>query len=128
MSSNFYVSKKDSIQETVSALKAESLKTHIGVGTELQVSILHSRICKAFLVHVGSTMDAIKKQGHVKAHKGAHEAYMEQRGQVKQAKAALTELDGNTSEGAGSSKKSSKNPKEAKAIAIASEPNLQAIY
>ena len=96
------------MQETVSSLKAESLKTQIGVGTELQVSIWHSRTRKAFLMHVGSAMDAIKKQGHFKAHEEAHEAYMEQRNLVKQAKAALAELDGTTSKGAGASKKSSK--------------------
>jgi hypothetical protein len=34
-----YVPKKDCVQETVSAFKAESLKTQIGDGTELQVPI-----------------------------------------------------------------------------------------
>jgi hypothetical protein len=116
-----YVPKKDSVQETVSALKAESLKTQIGVGTELQVSIWHSGTCKAFLMHVGSAMDRIEKQGRFKAHEEAHEDYMEQHDLVKQAKAALAELDGTTSEGTGASKKSSKKHKEAAAIADVSE-------
>jgi hypothetical protein len=94
---NPYVPKKDSVQETVSSLKAESLKTQIGEGTELQVSIWHSGTRKAFFMHVGSAMDAIKKQGHFKAHKAAHEAYVEQHDLVKQAKVALVELDGTTS-------------------------------
>jgi hypothetical protein len=58
-----YVPKKDSIQETVSSLKAKSLKTQINEGMELQVSIWHSRTCKAFLMHVGSAMDVIKGRG-----------------------------------------------------------------
>jgi hypothetical protein len=37
-------------------------------------------------------MDAIKKWGHFKAYKEAHEAYVEQRNLVKQAKATLAEL------------------------------------
>ncbi len=73
-------------------------------------------------------MDMIKKQGHFKAHKEAHEAYVEQRNLVKQAKAALAEIDGTTSNGAGASKKSSKKHKEAAAMADASEPNLQATF
>ncbi len=36
-----YVPEKDSFQEMVSSLKAESLKTQIGKGTELRVSIWH---------------------------------------------------------------------------------------
>jgi hypothetical protein len=57
---------------------------------------------------------------------------MEQRNLVKQAKAALSELDGSTSEGAETSKKcsksSSKKHKEAAAMADASEPNLHDMY
>jgi hypothetical protein len=52
---------KDSVQEMVSALKAESLKTLIGKGTELGVPIWHSRMRDAFLIHVGSASDTIKK-------------------------------------------------------------------
>jgi hypothetical protein len=37
-----YVPEKDSVQEMVSVLKTESLKTQIGVGMELPVSIWHS--------------------------------------------------------------------------------------
>jgi hypothetical protein len=122
-----YVPKKNSVQETVSALKAESLKTQIGEDTELGIQIWHCGTCKEFLMHVGSAMDAIKKQGHFKAHKEAHESYMEQCNLVKNAKAALAELDGTTSKGAGTSKKSSKKAKEAAAMADASETNLQAI-
>jgi hypothetical protein len=53
-------------------------------------------------MHVGLAMDAIEKQGHFKAYKEAYEVYM-----VKQAKTSLAELDGTTSKGAGSSRKSS---------------------
>jgi hypothetical protein len=57
----------------------------------------------------------------------AHELYVEQHNLAKQAN-ALAELDGATSKGAGTSKKSSKKAKEAVATADASEPNLHAIY
>jgi hypothetical protein len=95
-----YVPMKDSNQVTVSALKNnQSLKTQIGEGTEPRISIWHCRTREAFLVHVGSAMDAIKKQGHFKAHEEAHEAYVEQNNLVKQAKATLAELDRTTSKG-----------------------------
>jgi hypothetical protein len=53
---------------------------------------------------------------------------MKQCNPVKKAKAALAEIDGTTSEGAGASRKSSKKHKKAAAITDASEPDLQAIY
>ncbi len=46
----------------VFALKAESLKTQIGKGTKLWVPTWHSGMCKAFLIHVGSALDAIEKE------------------------------------------------------------------
>ncbi len=52
----------------MSALKNDqSLKTMIGVGTELHLFIWHSGMHKAFLMHVGLAMDVIEKQGHFKA-------------------------------------------------------------
>ncbi len=79
------VPKKDCVQETVSAYKDQSLKTHIGKGTELQVPIWHSRTYKAFLIHMGSALGALKKKGHFKTHKDANKAYMEQCTLAKQA-------------------------------------------
>jgi hypothetical protein len=96
-----YVPEKDSIQETVSALKSDqSLKTLIGEGAELCLPIWHCGTCKAFLMHVGLDMDTIEKQGHFKAYKEAQALYVEEGNQVKQAKAALAELDGATNKGA----------------------------
>jgi hypothetical protein len=112
-----YIPKKDCVQETVSAFKGQSLKTQIGKGTELQLPLWHSGMRKAFLIHVGSALEAIKKMGYFKAHKDANKAYGEQHELVKQAKAALYKLDGTTSKGAGSSKKSSTKLKEAAATA-----------
>jgi hypothetical protein len=55
-----FVPKKDIVQETVSALKNyQSLKTLIGEGTELRHPIFHCGVRKAFLMDVGSAMDAI---------------------------------------------------------------------
>jgi hypothetical protein len=101
-----YVSEKDTVQERVSSPKVESLKTQIGKGTEIRVSIWHAETGEAFRMHVGSAMDVIKR--HFKAHKEAHESYVEQCDLVKQAKTAPAELDGTASKGAGASKKSSK--------------------
>jgi hypothetical protein len=101
----------------------------IGEGAEqLHLSIWHSGTWEAFLMHVGLAMDVIKKQGHFEAYKEAHELYMEQHNLAKQVKATLVELDGYTSEGAGTSRKSSKRNKEGMATADASEPNLQANF
>ncbi len=119
-----YIPKKDSVKEMVSSLKA-SLKTQIGKDKEQRVSIWHSGTCNAFLMHVGLALDAaIKKRGHFKAHEEASNAYLEQCNLVKQAKAALAELDRTTIKGARTSKKSSKKHKEAAATADTPEPNM----
>ena len=55
------VAEKDSVQETVSANKDNHLKTLISKGTELRVPIWHSGTCEAFLIHVGSSQEAIEK-------------------------------------------------------------------
>jgi hypothetical protein len=120
-----YVPEKDVVQEMVSAININrSLKTTIGEGMKLLLSIWHTGTREALLMHIGSTLDAIKKQGHFKAYKEAHELCMEQCDLVKQAKAALVELAGATSKSAGTSKKSSKKAKEATATADATEPKL----
>jgi hypothetical protein len=58
-----YVPEKDIIQETVSAMNNNgSLKTTIGEGTKLRLSIWHSTgMGKVLLTHKGLTLDAIKK-------------------------------------------------------------------
>jgi hypothetical protein len=48
---------------------------------------------KAFLIHMESTLEAIKKKRYFKAHKEANAAYVEQRKLVRQAKAHLAKLD-----------------------------------
>jgi hypothetical protein len=88
-----YVPEKDPVQEMVSTLKSDqSLKTTIGVDAELRLPIWHCRMREAFLMHVSSALDAIKKQGTFKAYKEAHETYVEQKEVAKQAKAALALL------------------------------------
>jgi hypothetical protein len=124
-----YVPKKDVVQEMVSALKNDqSLKTIIGEGAELRLPIWNCGTCKAFLMHMGLAMDEIKKQGHFKAYEEAHELYVVQCDLAKQAKAALDELNGATSKGAGTSRKSSKKAKEAMAMADASEPTRKLLF
>ncbi len=58
-----YVPEKDSVQDTVSSFKDNHLKTLINEGTELRVPIWHFGMHEAFLIHVGSALEAIKKKG-----------------------------------------------------------------
>ncbi len=123
-----YVPEKDCVQDTVSALKAESLMTKIGKGVELWVPIWHSGMRKAFLLQVGSALDAIEKKGSLQ---GPRQSPRSLRGATwtgEVGKATLAEHDGTTSKGTGSSKKPSKKLKEATAIASQPDPNLQAEY
>ncbi len=74
-----YLPEMDPVQETVSLLKSDqSLKTTIGVDVELHLPIWHCRTREAFLMHVSSALNAIKKRGTFKAYKEAHETYVEQ--------------------------------------------------
>jgi hypothetical protein len=93
----------------VSLLKSDqSLKTAIGADSELRMPIWHCITCKAFLMHVSSALDAIKKQGTFKAYKEAHEACLEQKEVAKQAMAALALFMASTSKGKKASKKASR--------------------
>jgi hypothetical protein len=104
-----YVPEKDPVQETVSLLKSDqSLKTTIRADAELRLPIWHCGTCKAFLMHVSSALSAIEKWGTFKAYKEAHEAYLEQKEVVKQAKAALTFFTASTSKGKKASEKTSR--------------------
>ncbi len=74
-----YVPEKDPVQETISALKSDqSLKTIIRVDAELRLPIWHCGTREAFLMHVRSALNTIKKRGTFKAYKETHEAYVEQ--------------------------------------------------
>jgi hypothetical protein len=77
---------------------------------------------------MGSVPEAIKKKGYFKAHKDANKAYVEQSNLLKQVKAALAKDDGTTSNGNGSSRKSSKKHNETAATASEPDPTLQAEY
>jgi hypothetical protein len=135
-----YVPEKDPVQETISALKSDqSLKTTIGEDAELRLPIWHCGTRKAFLMHVSTALDAIKKRGTFKAYKEACKAYVEQGEAVKQAKAALALLTAPTSEGAKDSdkasgkncsgkEKASQKTKEGAALANAPAQELWAEY
>jgi hypothetical protein len=102
------VPEKDPVQETFSALKStQSQKTTIGEDSELHLPIWHCGRCEAFLMHVSTALDAIKKQGSFKAYKEAQKAYVEQRKLAKQEKAALAILPAPTSKGKKDSEKAS---------------------
>ncbi len=48
---------------------------------------------KAFLIHVESTQEAIKRKGYFKAYVDSNKVYMDQRSVIKQVKAQLAKLD-----------------------------------
>jgi hypothetical protein len=135
-----YVPEKDPIQETVSTLKSgQSLKTTISKDAELRFPIWHCGTRKAFLVHLSTALNAIKKWGTFKAYKEADKAYVEQREAVKQAKAALALLTAPTSKGEKDSKKASRKncsekekasqkTKESAALAETTAPEQRAEY
>jgi hypothetical protein len=58
-----YVLEKDCVQEMVSPFKDNHLKMQISKGMELRVSICQSGTSKAFLIHVGSALEAIERKG-----------------------------------------------------------------
>jgi hypothetical protein len=72
-----HVPKKDCVQETVSAFKDNHLKMQTGKGTDVQVPIWHSGMHKAFLIHVESAPEAIKRKGYLKAYIEINKAYVE---------------------------------------------------
>jgi hypothetical protein len=108
-----YAPERDPVQETVSLLKSDqSLKTTIGADAELHLPIWHCRTREAFLMHVSSALDAIKKQGTFKAYKEAHKAYVEQRDVAKQAKANMSLFTTSTSKGKKAYKKGTEKASE----------------
>jgi hypothetical protein len=106
---------------------------NIGEDAELCLPIWHCGTRKAFLMHVSTAFNAIKKWGTFKAYKEAIEAYVEQRKAVKQAKAALALLTAPAGKGKKASKKASakkspekawQNAKEGTALADAPDAEL----
>jgi hypothetical protein len=113
-----YVPEKDSVQDTVSSFKDNHLKTLINEGTELRVPIWHSSTRKAFLIHVGSAQEAIKKKGYFKSFEEYSETFANKRKKIKELKDQLTalkeasETSAETSGQTGIPRKSNKNSKE----------------
>jgi hypothetical protein len=94
------VPEKNPVQETVSDLKSDqSLKTTIGEDAELCLPTWHCGTREAFLMHVSTALNAIKKWGTFKVYKEAQEAYVEQCKVAKQVKATLAIPTAPTSEG-----------------------------
>jgi hypothetical protein len=87
-----YVPEKDSVQETGSSFKEAHLKTLINSGTELQVPIWHSGTREAFLIHVGSAREAIKKKGFFKSFEEHSNDYAEKQEKVKELKMQVEAL------------------------------------
>jgi hypothetical protein len=69
-----YVPEKDPMQEMVFDLKSDqSLKATIRKDAELRIPIWQMGMHEAFLMHVSTALDAIKKQGTIKAYKGSRQ-------------------------------------------------------
>jgi hypothetical protein len=111
---------------TVTAFKDNHLKMQIGKGTELQVPIWHSGTHEAFLIHVGSALEAIERKGYFKADEESNKVYTEQCSAIKQAKVQLAELDDSTGKEARTSAKSIKKSNATTAKASPADPALQA--
>jgi hypothetical protein len=128
-----YMPEKDPIQEMVSVLKCDqNLKTTIGEDTELRLLIWYCGMHEAFLMHMSTAVNRIKKRGTFKAYKEACEAYVEQRKVAKQVKAALAILNAAMSKGEKTSKKASEKAsqkaQEGAALADAPDPELHTEY
>ncbi len=87
-----YVPEKDSVQETVSSYKDNHLKTLIKEGSELRVPIWHSGMRNAFLIHLGSAQEAIKKKDYFKSVEDHSDSYSERCEKVKEPKDHLVAL------------------------------------
>ena len=83
------VQENDSMQETVSAFKDNHLKMLINKGMELWAPIWHSGMREAFLIHVGSAGEAIKKKWYFMSNKESSKTYAEQCNKIKQLKSQL---------------------------------------
>ncbi len=92
---------------------------------ELQVPSWHSGTCDAFLIHVGSAREAIKKKGYFKDYEENNEVFAELCGKIKSAKAQLATLDKFAVGEAGTSKQFKKT-QEAAAANDQVAPALQA--
>jgi hypothetical protein len=109
------VPEKNPVQEAVSTLKSnQSLKTTIEDDAELCIPIWHAGMREAFLMHVSTTLDAIKKEGTFRAYTEACELYVEHCEAAKQAKAAWAVLNAATSEGEKTSKRLPRRQREAR--------------
>ncbi len=91
-----YVPEKDSVQGTVSSFKEAHLKTLIKEGTELRVPIWHSGTREAFLIHVGSAREAIRKKGYFQSFEDHSEDYSVNQEKVKELMNQLEALNETT--------------------------------
>jgi hypothetical protein len=104
---------KGSRPRHVSLLKSDQiLKTTIGADAELHLPIWHCGTHEAFLMHVSSALNAIKKRGTFKAYKEAHKAYVKQHDVAKQAKANMSLFTTPTSKGEKATKKGTEKASE----------------
>jgi hypothetical protein len=89
-----YVPEKDEVQEEVSKTRNMEIKTTIEKDTTMNFPIWQGNgTRKAFLMHVTTVLNAIKKRGHFGHYDKAALKYKEARKAIESAKAGLTLLE-----------------------------------
>ncbi len=115
-----YAPNKDEVQEEVAKLRNLEIKTTLEKDTTLIFPVWNKNgTRKAFLMHVTTVLDAIKKRGTFKDYKKAEEAYVEAKKAAESAEAGLALLDSTSTE-------SRKNCKK-KALVKAKEATKEAL-
>jgi hypothetical protein len=122
-----FIPEKDEVQEKVSLMKGLHLKSSIGEDTTLHLSMWNINMKRAMLMHLGSTLDEVKKRGHFQDYKTAQVLFVTYKEAAKQARADLALLD-IVRKVLDKSKKPSKKAREAEAAAKASDPEMQAMF
>jgi hypothetical protein len=90
-----YVPTKDEVQEEVAKLRNIEIKTTIKKDTTLNLPVwCKNGTREAFLMHMMTVVDAIKKHGTFKDYENAQKAYVEANKAAELAEASLALLNG----------------------------------
>ncbi len=115
---------KDEVQDEVARMQSLEIKTTIKKDTTLNFVVWQENgTCKAFLMHVTTVIDAIKKRDHLDNYEKAANAYEKAKKAVESARAGLALLE---ETGESMRKSSKKKTKEGKKEASAKAPDPKA--
>jgi hypothetical protein len=119
-----YVPLKDEVQDEVARMQSLEIKTTIKNDTTLNFAVWQeNRTREAFLMHVTTVIDAIKKRGHLDDYKKVANAYKKAKKAVESARAGLALLK---ETGESMRKLSKKKTKEGEKEASAKAPDPKA--